>query len=399
LWNIVKFIEKIQSQVPCGDDHFNDCPHPVLGSVLRNALMKGHSWRESNTSSPWDVLKVLDPRPIPFENNIPRRIANSRSSARYVDYKAILILFSVVFLLCAGCGGQGYNTSSSSGGAALQRAAMAREAAYFEADSVGAAPQLARAEMGYDESGGQETPLGAEIPEQSRKLIKRAELRLRVEDPAAIEAPLSNLMAKYDAWPAATGIYENSRNYSIRVPPSYYDTMLSELAGLGRILWRTENAEDVTLRYYDLEGRLATKRELLRTYQEYLGKALNISEIMTVESRIADLQQEIDWTGTQLRNLSNLIDYSTIDLEITGPPNISSYARPKLGEKVGELFSSFGSVASSALVVLMGIVIYGIPAILIIVLLFWLLFGRIGLLKKLWRLAAEKRGAEQSREN
>jgi len=302
-------------------------------------------------------------------------------------HKIILILLSAVILLFVGCGGgSSYTTSfSGAGGTALQRAA-----ASFDAEMAYESPQLARMEeMGYDGSGGgQDDSLGAEYQEQSRKLIKRAELRIRVENPEALEAPLSNLMAKYDAWPASAGIYENSRNYSIRVPSSSYDSMLAELAGLGRLLRRWENAEDVTLRYYDLEGRLATKRELLRTYQEYLGRAANIGEIMTVESRIADLQQEIDWTGTQLRNLASLIDYSTIDLDIIGPPTASSYDEPSLGEKVRELFSSFGGVASSALVVLMGIVIYGVPAILIIVLLFWLLFGRIGLLKKLWRLAA-----------
>jgi hypothetical protein len=307
-------------------------------------------------------------------------------------HKIILILLSVVFLLY-GCGGY---SSSSSGGTALSRAAMA-----YEMDMAYESPQLARVEeIGYDGSGGgQDVPLGAETQGQSRKLIKRAELRIRVENPAAVEAPLSSLMTKYDAWPASTGIYENSRNYSIRVPSASYDTMLSELTGLGRLLRRWENAEDVTLRYYDLEGRLATKRELLKTYQEYLGRAANIGEIMTVESRIADLQQEIDWTGTQLRNLASLIDYSTIDLEIIGPPTASSYSEPSLGEKVRELFSSFGGVASSALVVLMGIVIYGVPSILIIVLLFWLLFGRIGLLKKLWRLAAEKHDTEPPQEN
>ena len=323
---------------------------PVLGSALRKTAMKGY------------------------------------------NKNFLYFLLSVVFLLSVGCSNRASYNTSASGGVALQRAAMA-----YEMDMAYEAPQLARAEMGFD-SGGQETPLGAEYQAQSRKLINRAELRLRVEDPAAIEGSLANLMTKYDAWPASTGIYENSRNYSIRVPSSSYDTMLSELTGLGRILRRTENAEDVTLRYYDLEGRLATRRELLRTYQDYLGRAANISDIMTVESRIADLQQEIDWTGTQLRNLANLIDYSTIDLDIIGPPNASS-SGPRLGEKVRELFSSFGDVASSALVVLMGIVIYGIPAILIITLLFWILFGKIGLLKKLWRLAAGNREAEPSRES
>ena len=237
--------------------------------------------------------------------------------------------------------------------------------------------------------------LAAADTEQSRKLVKQAELRIRVENLAETEDPLAALMGKYYAWSASTGIYENSRNYSIRVPSPSYDAMLAELAGLGRVLRRSENAEDVTLRYYDLESRLATRRELLRTYQGYLGRAANIEELMIVESRIADLQQEIDRTGTQLRNLASLVDYSTIELRIDGPAGTPSSSRAGLGEKLTALFSSFGAVASSVLVALTGIVIYGVPAILILFLLFWLLFGKVGLLRRLWRIAAGKTGADQ----
>ena len=211
-----------------------------------------------------------------------------------------------------------------------------------------------------------------------------------MDDPEAIEKLLVELMGKYDAWAASTVIYENSRDYTIRVPSSSYDAMLEELTGLGRTLWRSENTEDVTLQYYDLEGRLITRQELLKTYQSYLARANNIDEIMTVERRIADLQQEIDQTGTRFRNLANLVDYSTIDVGIIGPASASSQSNPTLGDKLGELFGSFGDVASSAFVVVMGIIIYGVPAVLILILLFWILFGRIGLLKKLWRLAVRK---------
>jgi hypothetical protein len=229
------------------------------------------------------------------------------------------------------------------------------------------------------------------LSSELRKLVKRAEIRIRVEDPAAMEKPLMDLMEKYDAWPASTEIYENSRDYTIRVPSPYYNEMLGGLTGLGRVLRRWENTEDVTLRYYDLDGRLATKRELLKTYQDYLGRARNIDEILSVENRIADLQQEIDWTGTQLRNLANLIDYSTINVGISGPVSVSSYATPTLGEKLRALFGSFGDFVSSALVALTGIVIYGVPAMLVLILLFSFLFGRIGILKKIWRIAAGKK--------
>lgn len=300
-------------------------------------------------------------------------------------------LFGVFFLVCA-CGGS-YKEASS------MAMIPAEQDAYNMARAepvVPAAAEAAALESGYGNAGtgGEGFVLQAENPARGRKLVKQADLRLRVEKLDETEKLISALAEKYGAWFASTAMYENSRHYGIRVPSPSYDAMLADLTGIGRTLMRSENAEDVTLRYYDLEARLATKRELLTTYQSYLGKAANIEEILSVESRIADLQQEIDHTGTQFRNLAGLIDYSTIELEIAGPVAADSYAGPTIGEKLKALFKSFGGVASSAVVVLAGIVMYGVPAVLVAVLLFWLLFGRVGLLKKLWALAAGKKAAE-----
>jgi len=287
----------------------------------------------------------------------------------------------VLFLVCA-CSARG-------GGAGAATSSVLYQTARYE--SSGNAAPGAAANTASDEASDNFEALGDGNTAQTRKLVKTADLRIRVEDLGAMEKLLAELIEKYDAWTAWTGIYENSRNYSIRVPSGSYDAMLAELVGMGRILRHTTHTEDVTLRYYDLESRLATRRELLRTYQSYLSRAANIDEIMTVESRIADLQQEIDQTGTQFRNLANLVDYSTINVDITGPVNAASHSRPSLGERTAELFGSFGEVVSSALVVLIGIIIYGVPGILIIICLYWLLFGRIGIMKKLWRLASGKK--------
>ena len=305
---------------------------------------------------------------------------------KYSPKNFSLFLMIFVFFLISACGMKGGQQNayygeieSFSAPASSARASFAAPRAEIESGGASGSARMA------DDAG-----VDLQINE-GRKLVKRADIRIRVEDPGATEKPLAELMEKYNAWSASTGIYENSRNYSIRVPSQYYDPMLAELAGLGKILRRTENTEDVTLRYYDLESRLATRRELLITYQNYLGRAKDIDEIMTVESRIADLQREIDDTGTLFRNLSNLVDYSTIDVGIAGPATASSFSEPTLKEKLAELFSAFSDVASSVLVVLVGIVVYGIPIVLILFLFFWILFGRIGLLKKLWRLTMGKR--------
>jgi hypothetical protein len=219
-----------------------------------------------------------------------------------------------------------------------------------------------------------------------RKLVKSAYITIRVESLESTDDSVSDLMKRYNAYAASTNIEENSRHYSLRVPAQNYDTFLGEMGGMGRIIRRNENTEDVTLRYYDLESRLATKRELLVTYQSYLGKAKNIEEILSVEARIADLQSDIDRTGTQFRNLANTVDYATIELSLVGPVTITPYQTTTFGERIKRLFSGFGSFLSIVGIIITGVVIYGIPALLILAFLVWVLFGRVGLLKKLWRL-------------
>jgi hypothetical protein len=244
-----------------------------------------------------------------------------------------------------------------------------------------------------------ESPVEAEYAEESpsgevsrtRKLVRNASIHLRVQDPEAAEGPLAAAMEKYGAYASSKRLFENARQYTIRVPAVSFDDFFSDLAGMGRVLSRTESAEDVTIRFYDLEGRLATKQELLKTFQNYLGKAQNIDEIMTVEKRIAELQQEVEWMGTEFRALADMVDYATVNLELTGPA--APVSGPGLGDRIRDLFGGFGDVAATALVVILGIVMYGIPGLLLLTAFFWLLFGRLGLLRKLWGLAAARKTA------
>ncbi|MDR0301399.1 MAG: DUF4349 domain-containing protein, partial [Treponema sp.] len=252
-------------------------------------------------------------------------------------------------------------------------------------DNMDMAPQMSRAEAEFAEAADEKDSSSANFADEERKLIKRAYVNIRVENLAAADDSVAALLKKFDAYAADTHVDEHSRSYSLRVPANYYDIFLAEMDGMGRLISRNENTEDVTLRYYDLEGRLATKKELLKTFQAYLGKAKTIEEILSVEARISELQYDIEGTGIQFRNLANRVDYATIDLYLYGP--ISSVPNRGLtfGERLKQLFGGFGGFLSTVAMVLIGIVIYGIPILLLLMLLFLLLFGRIGLAKKLWR--------------
>ncbi|MDR0760890.1 MAG: DUF4349 domain-containing protein [Treponema sp.] len=269
----------------------------------------------------------------------------------------------------------GTSTRYSSGGFAV-REAMSAEA---QEDS------LAGGDTGADAGSG-----GASAG-VSRKLIRNADIRIRVNSLEDADKAVAAALEQHKGYAAYSDVYDNSRRYTLKIPSASYDRVLTGLAGLGKVLSSSERVEDATLQFYDLEGRLRTKEELLKTFQSYLGQAKTIDEIMTVEKRITELQQEIEWTGSQLSGLAHLVDYATIELNLLGPVSDSPAYKPGVGERIGELFRSFGDYASTALVALAGIVIYGVPSLAVLLLLFWLLFGRIGLLRKAWRLVMGKR--------
>ena len=226
--------------------------------------------------------------------------------------------------------------------------------------------------------------------ETTRKLIKRARIQIQAADMETLDKTVTAAMQEHGAYSEQTTIYENYRTYIIRVPQQSYQPLLQTLKGMGKLISYSENVEDVTLRYFDLDGRLNTMRELRGTFKAYLKKAGTIEEILSVETRLAEVQRDIDRLGTELRFLSNQVDYASISFEIRGPAAARGYFGPTLGEKIRDLFSGYHAFVSTVILALIGAVIYGIPILVILVLLYWLLFGRIGLMKKLWRMVSKK---------
>ena len=305
--------------------------------------------------------------------------------------KTILLILSVLILFVFGCqaksGGQySFAGEASPESASADYAGIERSTKGFNSSSkIAAEKQNVPAQ-----TPGKGENLSA-VESQTRKLIKNASLRVRIEDLETGDKAVTGKITEYNGYASETQIYENSRHYTLRVPSKFYETLLSEAGSLGKVLSRTESARDVTLEFYDLDGRLTTKKELLKTFQSYLGKAKNIEEIMTVESKIADLQNEIDWLGTDLSRLANLVDYATIELELLGPASAYIYHKPTISERITDLLGSFGDVASTFVVVLFGVIVFGIPLIILLVLFYWLLFGKIGLLKKLFAFAGGRK--------
>lgn len=326
-----------------------------------------------------------------------------RSETMKKQVAGAIFLFSMfLFSSCGAAKNDAPRESAAYAQLQAQRQAIAMDSASLVTNWAGAgfapeAPPSADGKAASAYTNMAKSPAGpapSEKPEQAavdRKLVKSSSVQVKVEDLNKASAAVSEMMQALGAYSSSTQIEEYRQEYTIRVPASRYDAMIKQVNSLGKVLSRSDSVEDVTLQFYDLEGRFNTRKELLKTYQNYLGRAKNIEEILSVEKKISELQNEIDWYGSQLTRLADLVDYATINLTLQGPSPSYDYYEPGVLDRIKDLFENFGDFLSGAAVVIVGIIIYGIPILALAAFAYWLLFGKVGLLRKLWRILGKKK--------
>lgn len=213
-----------------------------------------------------------------------------------------------VLLGSAGCGRSDEEKS-------LPPEAMAE---HYVAMDKGGAPMTRQAMAA---PGGGE-PVMAEREIDKQRIIRDGRMGLKVNDLEAARLRVDSLVTAYDAYYANERYHdtdrESSYHLSIRVPAGNFELLSAALeGGGGRVLYKEVDARDVTEQFIDMETRLASMRIYLERYRELLGRANTVQEILEVENRIRQLQEEIDSTEGRLRYLKDRVDYSTLELMLT----------------------------------------------------------------------------------
>ena len=155
-----------------------------------------------------------------------------------------------------------------------------------------------------------------------KKIIRDGRLGLRVTELEKTKTRIDTLVKANGAYYANESFnnsdWESSFNLKIRIPSVNFEKFISGIeASEGEVLYKVIDARDVTSQFIDLETRLENKRNYLIRYNDLLKKANSVKDILEIEEKIRVLEEEIDSTTGQLKYLSDLVDYSTLDLTLT----------------------------------------------------------------------------------
>lgn len=159
------------------------------------------------------------------------------------------------------------------------------------------------------------------ITEQEQKIIRTASLTIGTQSYDASLSALRQLSENAGGWISYSSENVTSsglrRAYlTLRLPTEQLDNYLNSTDTLGRIISKDESATDVTESYYDTQARLDTQLALMERLQAMMTDTADLSDLLELESKIADTQYTIDSLRSSLNSTDSQVNYATVDITL-----------------------------------------------------------------------------------
>ena len=182
---------------------------------------------------------------------------------------------------------------------------------------------------------------------------------------------------------------------TVRVPSTKYREFLSLIEGTdGKITSKSEYVQNITKRYNDQSILIESLEKQETRLLDMMDKAETIEDMVTIESRLSEVQTQLNQARNTLAGYDTDIDYSTINVQIEEVLQYkSSVVQQTFLERLGNTFSrswrDFGEFMQDLILA----IVYLLPAILVIVIILVILRP---FLKKWGAKRKEKREAKKA---
>jgi hypothetical protein len=106
---------------------------------------------------------------------------------------------------------------------------------------------------------------------------------------------------------------------TIRIPNDTFPEVMDKLKKLGKVKSISEQAQDVTEEYVDLESRINNLRSQEAVYLRLMAKAQTIEESIAVQRELSVIQEQIEQLQGRKNYLDNHVQFSTVQVTLLEP--------------------------------------------------------------------------------
>lgn len=159
------------------------------------------------------------------------------------------------------------------------------------------------------------------LKDPNKKMILTAHLSMETQDLDETTATILQLIASYQGYVQKSSSYtrgNGSKAYeaTLRIPAESYPAFLEEIKSSGNTTSYSDEIEDVTDAYTDIQSRLNSLKAQEEKVLEFYKDAATIEDLMSIESRLSDIRYEIEYYEARIKNYDLLIAYSTLYLTV-----------------------------------------------------------------------------------
>ncbi|MBR2531494.1 MAG: DUF4349 domain-containing protein [Lachnospiraceae bacterium] len=312
-------------------------------------------------------------------------------------YVRVLTAFLLLILLC-GCGSRHGSSDSYmkqetwAAAGTMDYAEDYEIAAAAPAQMMGGgmyngsvqAPMMtaAAAETAAEGSAVSEDDLSGTASEETpvaRKLIRNVNLSLQTTEYDAVVENIRSRVAEVNGYIEQSDAHDSgyygraarSMNMTVRVPNDRLDAFLENAINGAKVINRSENTQDITLRYTDLEARVATLEVERDRLMELLAEAENIESIIALENRLSDIRYELESIKSSLRVYDNQVAYSTVRIDLQEVQVLTETKEATFTERVSAKFRQNLLDLMDTVTDLLIDVISNLPGIILLIIVIW----------------------------
>ena len=224
---------------------------------------------------------------------------------------------------------------------------------------------------------------GNKIKLVEEKLVYRCQLDIETKNYAEDKENLMKLISEYE------GIIQNSNEYDsddywyssdhvktrgtktlnlqVRIPSEKYKEFIGTVGTIGKVKRNSQQVDNISYDYYNTQADIEQLKIQEQRLLEMMEQAYTIEDMITVEDRLSEVQNELSKLQTKLVGLDTDVAYSYVDIELEEVFEYSATEVEKpgffkrLGEEIVDGFKAMIQIFEDIILFIVGAVPRLIP--------------------------------------
>ncbi|MEI7512678.1 MAG: DUF4349 domain-containing protein [Candidatus Uhrbacteria bacterium] len=168
-------------------------------------------------------------------------------------------------------------------------------------------------------------PGGATADDRARigeKIIRNGSLTLRVDNATKRMEELRAIVTNAKGFVSSANVVDNANvktaTVTVRIPNDKFDEVRRAAKALASTVFvESENSDDVTAQFVDLDARLNAAKAEEQQYLEILKKSGSIEDTLAVTEQLSRVRANIEQLQGQMRYMNDQTSYATLNITLT----------------------------------------------------------------------------------